>query len=1106
MDLDDKHPPEAAPEAATPDTTTEEDEEGAFRKVYQQQQDHGSFRSNDDGDRVIFEPKNPAEQQEPDHFESQTSPVAAAVNNDPLLGHLPPSSSNPKDTTLEDIDADVLMNSPLQLLHGDDDDDDYLEEGDPARQKFQNEYNVEEDYEDHDYCDDYGEEAFEDPYADSPFPDQEPSTSPYHSNNSHRHSTKYYNDDIPADAVGTSTRMNAVDPFGELEYSRNGMTREDEMEEIEMSHNDELNLKGGDYTAEYELESKDTKTQGWQACLQRHGKALGLFASGLCFSGTLVAIILVATINSQEKNPWSNETPHYEGTDGSHSLSPWGPRKDSVPTGPFVPPPLELETICTEEAVSASQEGFNACAKLCEPAECCRFDALAAPHLSCQRGHTQDCHTYHHYCSKPPKGAIITFQAPSGSIADTCTPENMHTAAGVTACARECMGGTCCRYPTTLAGLSCLRGHEQECQVYHTYCESKEKECDTDHTFCQPTSNSQNNTATTTGTSTGTSTSGEGNQQPADPTGLVSFPFVKPPTSINVTCATTAVANPEGFEGCLDVCGGGTCCRFDPDREPSLSCRKEQPGDCRIYDQYCGGNTHTVSTEAPVNPAYGTGISGNSNDNNNANEIPETYVESVCSDTSLATVEGYGNCETACGKAECCWNTDVGACPTGAHCAPFAHCLALKNSEYEDIAIRVHIDARCTDEKVATQAGNYECKTACSQAACCFDSSEQCPQKSDSFCELYAACSKVMDEIAVPPAPSSLQVHCAASNLGTIEGLANCDRTCSHAPCCWNSNVESCVTKNPLCEDYEPCLVLTRDFLDSEFTPTEAPVPAVPTIPTAPNFLKDVCTEQKIANIEGATLCHDACKAGECCWKDITCAEQSQCEGYNDCAVLIESEHLDADAPTITQIPDYLSTSCDAEMHSKDEVHGHLCADACKRAECCWSSESDTVCKSDPHCAGYDICATKDLDQITTTVAPQSDTSMGGEEQQATDTSGVGDPKYTEEMITDVCMNHDNSIVNLCAKVCVGSECCFEDPSGCEDGLCEKYAACSELHPTDSAVEAACSSEDRSDCVAACGGSTCCFTTDIEKSCANTNPGIVCSQFKPCEKLYGFGG
>jgi len=149
-------------------------------------------------------------------------------------------------------------------------------------------------------------------------------------------------------------------------------------------------------------------------------------------------------------------------------------------------------------------------------------------------------------------------------------------------------------------------------------------------------------------------------------------------------------------------------------------------------------------------------------------------------------------------------------------------------------------------------------------------------------------------------------------------------------------------------------------------------------------------------------------------------------------------------------------------------------------------------------CAGYEICATKDLDQITTTTAPQSELSTGGQQE-----TSVTD-QYTAEMITDVCMNHDNSIVNLCAKVCAGSECCFDDGTDCDaDFPCFKYSSCSVLHPVDSTVEIACSSSDLADCVAACGGSTCCFTTDIEKSCANTNPQIVCSRYEVCEKLYG---
>jgi hypothetical protein len=112
-------------------------------------------------------------------------------------------------------------------------------------------------------------------------------------------------------------------------------------------------------------------------------------------------------------------------------------------------------------------------------------------------------------------------------------------------------------------------------------------------------------------------------------------------------------------------------------------------------------------------------------------------------------------------------------------------------------------------------------------------------------------------------------------------------------------------------------------------------------------------------------------------------------------------------------------------------------------------------------------------------------------------------------MIEDACFNHDNTIVNLCEKICEGSECCFEgsgDVVSCNGIQCSTYQACAGLHVDEDSINdltEKCNSDDRSDCVAACGIAACCYTQNINKICDVTHPGLVCENYKPCEILYG---
>ncbi|CAB9497574.1 expressed unknown protein [Seminavis robusta] len=434
-------------------------------------------------------------------------------------------------------------------------------------------------------------------------------------------------------------------------------------------------------------------------------------------------------------------------------------------------------------------------------------------------------------------------------------------------------------------------------------------------------------------------------------------------------------------------------------------------------------------------------------------------------------------------------------------CFQCLHCLALVSALENDRIPPAPpgLSGLCSRGNLSTLEGLAQCDLACAFADCCWRTSSPAITScnaSNPLCDDYLVCSildpanATITHSPVPWAPITLNDDC----LRNGENLTACEDACRLAECCWKTG--TCLREQTeVCNDYVSCAVLLGQ--DSQ-APTNHS--ADPSIPIAPEALEDYCTVGAIEGdigSSGVSRCEDFCARAECCWKTDSClaSQAVKCQGYVFCGILSLNETTSS--PPLPEAASYLADVC--APHIVANVEGAvLCADACRRGECCWKTMTCLGVHAE-QCPGYEPCK----------ALSESDNDVGGmlpvPTNQPSSTGDVAD--YTEALINDACLNHDNSVVNVCSRVCEGSECCFHpdnlDGTYCGDFPCYKYSACLVLYPlADDAVNQACTSDNLSDCARVCGTSTCCFTQDSEKVCAVTNPGIVCSLFAACGRLY----
>ena len=437
-------------------------------------------------------------------------------------------------------------------------------------------------------------------------------------------------------------------------------------------------------------------------------------------------------------------------------------------------------------------------------------------------------------------------------------------------------------------------------------------------------------------------------------------------------------------------------------------------------------------------------------------------------------------------------------------------------------------------------------------------------------CVAYRPCRDLPEAVShtsqsddsIPKAPSNLGEICDPA-AGNIDAYELCSETCHAASCCWKAATTTYMREDQTvtellqgacsykedCIPYEPCKSLpdaaTSATTIAGLVSTQMPAAS---IQEPPDDLTALC--QQPSEVE---TCRKVCNEAICCWKTAvtnyegdkgeiiteavqgSCSHEEKCDAYKPCTALPEASLSSSNE--VTAAAEDLAATCDIPA-TADASMLEGCVESCHQATCCWKTATTSykgpngetitesvqgTCAHLPECSNYKPCSVLEKDvfsphspALDTTSAPAPAPATTAPAPASSPTTANGD--YTEAMIYDACYNHvdqPNAVKTMCEIVCEAGACCYTFGDTCSDGFgCTKYEPCNKLasntniaDSAPTAVEVACGNkDDLADCVALCSQVTCCYTTDLAKSCDVVNPGTVCTEYTPCEVLYGGGG
>jgi hypothetical protein len=439
-------------------------------------------------------------------------------------------------------------------------------------------------------------------------------------------------------------------------------------------------------------------------------------------------------------------------------------------------------------------------------------------------------------------------------------------------------------------------------------------------------------------------------------------------------------------------------------------------------------------------------------------EEPPEDLSTTCSLQALAD-DGKEACLQDCEKAECCdfpANLPL-SCLEGNQqkCLVYhTSCSNLEADSYDKASIPSSVPPApsnlaelCTSASIKTVDGFTACHEACKHAECCYEegmgtcSHEECAGYAP--CLTLAATDHVHQDI-----PVVVEQVCATDKLATMDGRTACRQACSHALCCFSSDVSqetSCPHQDTsFCSQYTKCNEL------ESVTPVDA----------TPQEIALTC--QDTENVEGhISLCELVCQQGACCFSDVECDEVApgiQCSDYEPCRKVFigdDGSNVEAVKPP---------TGTEDEQGDDDQTNQDTPSTG---GQIDWDPNSVNKASIDASC---------ETNRVVEVVAPPDQLSL------------------CEQVCMPGACCFDKDVV-----------CDVPDP----ERFCTTYSACSKLHPDeeaenenppidDDALKEACQKDDLEECENMCQQGICCFEGDV---CDVPHPERFCAHFGYCDVL-----
>ncbi|KAL7525072.1 hypothetical protein ACHAXR_001769, partial [Thalassiosira sp. AJA248-18] len=388
-------------------------------------------------------------------------------------------------------------------------------------------------------------------------------------------------------------------------------------------------------------------------------------------------------------------------------------------------------------------------------------------------------------------------------------------------------------------------------------------------------------------------------------------------------------------------CDAAKCCALPA--SDKASCWEDQALECATYRAAC--MALELDNNSISGGGGGTGGGGMASlPSKTTLESPKpSYLDGVCSHTSLETPSGFDACSEVCRPSRCC-HPEMYGCEVvesdkqwcGAYEVPCAgvaeswrgsgHAVAPSSSSTNigssnDVGTKTGIvvgqDTVTTNtiiQKCNTANLNppTECLEACAKGACCYVTSEFLPierlfdehyGKKDSpmnslrtcaatnvgFCQQYGACEH-LNHLKDTSGWHSDEVHfevdiesvCKPTYIAQF-GALECSNVCQPAHCCFSGeyNCNDVNLGHLDCKDYKECGVLYPNYK------------SVSELFEMATHIDEVCSEELIGTSVGRWNCQELCKERLCCFGDgeYGCAEDpsQHCLAYAGCETLVNT-------------------------------------------------------------------------------------------------------------------------------------------------------------------------------------------------------------------------